>query len=144
MPKVENMGKLVGQTARVMGRHLIENFRQAGHEISRGHFMVLAHLWEEDGQSQQTLMEHCGIDKTNMTRTLDTLEKRNLVVRIPDQLDRRYKRIFLTHEGKLVRKEMEQIGMQSLKGALQGIDPTELQTCQKVLRQIQANLSQHF
>jgi DNA-binding MarR family transcriptional regulator len=144
MPQKENMGKLVGITARAMSRHLIENFREAGHDIGMGHFMVLAYLWEEDGQSQNLLMEHCGLHKTGMSRTIDALEKLNFVVRVPDQLDRRHKLIYLTHEGKKIRHNMEKIGSGALQKALEGIDADELAICQKVLSQIQDNLKAYI
>lgn len=138
------MGKLVGMTAKAMGRHLMDSFRKEGHDIHHSHFIVLVHLWEQDGQNQQQLMEYCGMDKTNMTRTLNTLEKRNYVLRVPDQLDRRHKRIFLTHEGKQIRTEMESVGFDALTQALANIDPKDLATCRKVLRQIQDNLSEYI
>ncbi|MFK7923321.1 MAG: MarR family winged helix-turn-helix transcriptional regulator [Bacteroidia bacterium] len=142
--KKETLGSLVGRTAKVMGRHLLEQFRLAGHEMNREHFLIMVHLWEEDGLTHLALGDRCGADKTATTRAIDTLEKKNYVVRVPDQLDRRQKRVFLTHEGKQIQEEMMALGQESLKHVTKGLDEEELKICQKVLRQIQNNLKEYM
>ncbi|MEL6651607.1 MAG: MarR family transcriptional regulator [Bacteroidota bacterium] len=142
--KNKNMGSVVGITAKVMGRYLLEQFRLAGHEMNRDHFMVMVHLWEEDGLTHLTLGDRCGTDKTTMTRAISVLEQKNFVVRVPDQLDRRQKRVFLTHQGRQVQEEMMRIGQESLPYGTRGIEDDELETCRKVLLQIQENLKDYI
>lgn len=142
--KKETLGSLVGRTAKVMSRHLLEQFRLAGHEMNRDHFFVMVHLWEEDGLTHFALGDRCGSDKTATTRAIDTLEKKNYVVRVPDQLDRRQKRVFLTHEGKQIQSELMALGHESLKHVTRGVDEGELAICQKVLRQLRSNLKEYM
>jgi len=143
-PKKQSLGSLVGRTAKVMSRHLLEQFRLAGHDMNRDHFLVMVHLWEEDGLTHFALGNRCGADKTATTRAIDALEKKNYVVRVPDQLDRRQKRVFLTHEGKQIQEEMMSLGQESLKRVTRDIDEGELAICQKVLKQIQGNLKEYM
>lgn len=143
-PKNDNLGGLVGRTAKVMSRHLLEQFRLAGYEMNRDHFLVMVHLWEQDGMTHLALGDSCGTDKTATTRAVDALEKKNYVLRVPDQLDRRQKRVFLTHEGKKIKAEMMKLGDQSLKYVTRGLDQAELAICKKVLSQIQGNLKEYM
>ena len=69
------------------------------------------------------------------------MEKHNLVVRVPDQNDRRVKLIYLTHQGKELQQLLTDGIMQSEQEALEGIDKQELEVCLKVLQQICTNLS---
>ena len=142
--KRENLGSLVGRTAKVMSRHLLEQFRLAGHEMNRDHFLIMVHLWEQDGLTHLALGDNCGTDKTATTRAIDALEKKNYVVRVTDQLDRRQKRVFLTHEGKKIQAEMMKLGHASLEYVTRGLDEQELAICQKVLKQIQSNLKEYM
>ncbi|MEL6589144.1 MAG: hypothetical protein AAFQ68_03650, partial [Bacteroidota bacterium] len=79
-----------------------------------------------------------------MTRAISVLEQKNFVVRVPDQLDRRQKRVFLTHQGRQVQEEMMRIGQESLQYVTRGIEDDELETCRKVLLQIQENLKDYI
>ena len=62
--------------------------------------MIMLLLWKENGQFQQQLADGSYKDKTTLTRQIDGLEKRNLIVRVPDKIDRRQKRGYLTNKGK--------------------------------------------
>ena len=60
----------------------------------------LAELYANDGQHAKTLAQAVGILQTSFTPVLDTLQKRNLIVRKPDAVDRRAVYIHLTPKGR--------------------------------------------
>jgi DNA-binding MarR family transcriptional regulator len=132
---------LIGQTARSLGRRIQRNWRDAGSEVTIEQWSIMKQLWIKDGQSQQELSVCTDRDKPCTTRLIDTMEKHNLVVRVPDQNDRRVKLIYLTHQGKELQKLLTDQIVQSEKEALDGVDEQELAVCRKVLQQICANLS---
>ena len=84
---------------------------------------VLVHLWIEDGQNQKTLCEIAGRHKTTITRTIDSLEEMNYVVRIPDQADKRHKLIYLTHKGKAEKEALIAQMLKTIAEATEGITP---------------------
>ena len=62
-------------------------------------FWVLACLVDGDAASQATLGEILGVDRSDMVRLVDSLEKRSLAKRVKDPKDRRRQIISVTKKG---------------------------------------------
>ena len=122
-------------------RRLNRNFAEAGHDVTIVQWRILKCLWHRDGRRQQDLADVVHKDKTSSTRVIDSMEKRDLVVRIPDRLDRRQKLIYLTDKGKRLREELMQIVQKTSLEAQRGIEPERLDTFRDVLAKIHDNLS---
>lgn len=103
---------------------------------------VLTILWHKDGISQQDLVNMIHKAKSSITRLLDNMENRNLVVRIPDEHDKRNRLIYLTRKGRSLREALEDILQDTLQKATDGLTPDEIQTTKKVLTQLHFNLDQ--
>jgi len=69
------------------------------------------------------------------------LEKKNLVVRVNDQLDQRMKRVVLTHEGKQLFNHVVPIMEKTREEVRQGISDSEIDTFKRVLIQINKNMN---
>ncbi len=138
-----NLGALVGQVGKVMSRALLDRFRQQGYEFGIDQWIVLIHLWHEDGQTQQDLGMTAGRNKTTVTRAIDWLEANNYVVRVNDQQDRRHKRIYLTHGGKELQNLLAPEVAEIMEEATSGIPEEELGVCKQVLRKIFLNLKMY-
>ena len=134
-----SLGYLVNQTARAMSHHLNHNFSQAGFNVTSEQWAVLVQILDDDGLNQQEIACKVGKDKASITRLVDGLEKRNLVVRISDKNDRRNKLIYLTKEGKSVKNQLTKIAEDSLQNMQQNIDETDLGICKDVLRKVFEN-----
>lgn len=130
---------LVFLTNRV-GRLLAHEIRQrtAVDEwgVSPQHMGILVDLWVKEGVRQQDLAVSNIKDKGTIARALQSLEEANILIRIPDQEDKRNKLIYLTHRGKALRDRLMPEAMQTVKEATAGISEQELATCQRVLWQI--------
>ena len=138
----DSLGYVMGRAARSMGMRLNHNFTQAGHNVTCEQWGVLVNLWRRNGQSQQELAGTTCKDKTSMTRLIDGLEKRNLVVRTPDKVDRRQKLIYLTSKGKEFQQELLHIVEKTLNEAQQAIHSKDMDICKKVLCRVYENLSE--
>ena len=123
-----------------MVKRLQCNFRSAGYSITTEQRHVLINLWDEDGQTQQQLSEKTQKDKGNITRLVDSLEKRKLLVRIPNDSDRRSKRLYLTSKGKAYHKTLVPIAQKTLKQAHENISESEIELCNSVLNKVVNNL----
>jgi len=137
-----SLGYLVGRAQRALVNRLNRNFAEAGHDVTAEQWAMLLHLWQQDGQGQQQLADCACKDKTGVTRLIDGLEKRNLVLRVADQNDRRNNLIYLTNKGKTLQKELIAVAQQTLAEAQQEISSAQLKSCKNVLRQIYQNLSE--
>ena len=80
---------LNGKVSAAINRKLSRHFRQNSLDITPEQWTVLIYLWEQDGVTQQELCNATYKDKPSMTRLLDNMERRHLVVRIADKKDRR-------------------------------------------------------
>lgn len=131
---------LTGRISLVANRLLARRFKEGNIEVTPEQYSVLAHLWKKNDQSQQELCAATNKDKPNITRLIDSLEKAELVQRIPCQSDRRVNLIHLTPKGININ-ELAVIALQDiLEHALQGISESELDVCKKVLRKALANM----
>ena len=88
-----NMGMLINSAQRAMTKRFVQNATESGLDISLDQWMVLGPIWQLESASQKELGEMCLKDKTNITRIIDALEEKNLVVRVEDQIDHRVKRV---------------------------------------------------
>jgi DNA-binding MarR family transcriptional regulator len=137
----DSLGYVMGRAARSMGTRLNRNFLDAGYDVTCEQWGVLVNLWHQNGQTQQELASMTCKDKTSMTRLIDGLEKRKIVVRTPGKTDRRQKNIYLTDKGKAFQQELLKIVQKTLAEAQAGIPAGEMENCKKILRRIYENLT---
>lgn len=132
---------LIKRTNVAFIRRLNHSFAEAGHDVTIVQWRILTCLWYKDGQRQQDLADLVHKNKTSITRAVDAMEKRDLVVRIHDRLDRRQNLIYLTDKGKRLREELMQIVQKTSLEAQQGIKSEHLDVFRDVLAKIHGNLS---
>ena len=133
---------LIRRTSRAFRCRLNSRFADAGHDVTSEQWRILKCLWHKDGQRQQDLADFVHKDKTSITRIVDVMEKRDLVVRIPDAVDRRQKLIYLTNKGKRLQEVLVQIVQEISLEAQAGIEPENIEIFGNVLAKLRDNLSQ--
>lgn len=131
---------LVGRTSRSIMKRLTNKFSAAGFDVSYEQWSILVHLYRKDGQTQQELANIAVKDKAAITRLLNGLEKKNMVLRIPDRTDKRSKLVYLTHRAKEFRTPLIAIVEELLKEAEEGIEPEEITRCKATLNRIFTNI----
>ena len=136
-----SFGTIVHWAERALINRLSHNFMAAGHDVTVEQWRVLVNLWNREGQSQRELAEATHKDKTGITRILHGMEKRDLVVRVPDKEDQRNNLIYLTRKGKDVQRALVQWTRKTLDEALQGIPEESTEACKDVLRRVIHNLT---
>ena len=130
---------LVGRTSRAIIKRLTKKFQDAGFDISYEQWSILIHLYRKDGQTQQALARIAVKDKAAITRLLNVLEKKNIVLRVPDRNDRRSKLIYLTHKAKAFKTDLIALVEDMLHEAEQGISYEEMEQCRDTLNKIFTN-----
>jgi DNA-binding MarR family transcriptional regulator len=136
----ENIAFLIGQATHLYYRCVSNAFREKKLEVTVEQFSVLTLLWYEDGLLQKEIARQLNRDKTTLTRVITNMEKRNLVVRIPDKTDRRVNHIHLTFLGRELQKTLiETTGSVYMK-SIKGIKREELELLINLLNKIIDNL----
>ena len=100
----EDFGYLFNFVAKLFSRRLAGCVAQ--HGIGFGQWPVLLFLWANDGMTQTELSRHVLIDDATMVRTIDRMEREELVQRVRNPNDRRQHNIFLTDRGRALRDEL--------------------------------------
>ena len=142
--KLENeitLGMLIGQVHRLSTKRFVQNSHTHGLEISLDQWLVLGPVWKNDGISQKDIAEYCGKDKTSVTKIIDTLEKKNLVVRVTDQLDHRVKRVVLSQKGRELFLIALPVMAQTRDELRSGISDKEIEALKSILNKIYKNLN---
>lgn len=97
---------------------------------------TLIDLYRRDGQTQQSLARTAVKDKAAITRLLNGLEKKNIVLRIPDRNDKRSNLVYLTNKAKELKPHLVGFVEEMLDEAGQGIDPDEMTRCRATINSI--------
>ena len=135
-----NLGLLIRSAHNSMTERFVQNVFNSGLDISMDQWMILGPIWQLESPSQKELGEICFRDKPSITRIIDSLEKKSLVVRVPDQIDHRIKRVILTNAGKQLFYDVLPIMEKTREEVRGNIPEEEIQIFKNVLSKIIKNL----
>ena len=136
-----NLGMLIRSAHNSMTERFVRNVMNSGLNISMDQWMVLGPIWQLQSPSQKELGEICLKDKPNISRIIDSLEKKSLVVRVSDQIDHRIKRVVLTKAGKQLFYDVLPIMEKTREEVRGSIPEEEIEVFKKVLSKIIENLN---
>ncbi|MCF8334733.1 MAG: MarR family transcriptional regulator [Bacteroidales bacterium] len=126
-----------------MKKALANALDSEGFNITPEQFNILVSLWAKDGQCQYELATCQGKDRASITRLIDSMEKENLLVRIPSENDRRIKLVYLTNKAKDLKPALTEVATKATTLATEGISQTELVSSKDVIKQIIQNLNKN-
>ncbi|MBW1295516.1 MarR family winged helix-turn-helix transcriptional regulator [Aquimarina litoralis] len=117
-------------------------FSENGLDLSKEQWSVLKRLKVNDGQSQNDLAFITHRDKTSMTRLVNTMESKDLVIRKSDENDRRVNRIFLTAHGKDVIEKVTPIMYDLIPAVQESLSEEEIENLIKTLKKVKAKIAE--
>lgn len=135
-----NIARYLSVTWRYLVMYAARNLDHLG--IGSGQYPYLLALYEEDGQSQQSLSDRLLVDKSATVGAINKLERMGYVDRRNDAADKRYYRIFLTELGWSIKPELEQIVGGALESLLAGLSDEERATALELTRRMAENILQ--
>jgi MarR family transcriptional regulator, organic hydroperoxide resistance regulator len=137
----EAFGYLLYQASGCIRDYLGREFVRKGYPITVEEFTVLIYVWDQDGQPQRALAERLHRNKSYITRSVTHIESLGFLQRIPGKDDGREKRLFLTEKGKKLMAVVERLVREAMDFARKGVNPGEMKTCEKGLRQVIRNFA---
>ena len=111
------------------------------HEVSFGHWAILRVLWEEQGITQKDISLRTGLMEPTVHEALVNLENQNIIVRERVNGNQKKWYVFLTPNGKQLRKKLEPLALEINQLAETDISAKDLEITRKVLLQIILNLA---
>lgn len=143
MSKKYNIEKATGfiiyRTALAMKGAFERTLKEQGLDITPEQCGILSLLREEEGLSQKEIGNVLFKDKPNVSRMLDILERKRLILR--QATDRRRYAIFLTEEGKQLIDKVHLLKQKLVEKVFSGLLAREIEALENILNKIYQNIS---
>lgn len=135
----ESIGLFTSNTVKNLIRFLSANIKNF--DITPEQWTVLKRLSENDGINQKELAVKAEKDQPTVTRILDILERKELIIKKKNKEDRRSFILFITDKGIAVKEELspiiEEIWEEKI---LTGISEEDLKVYRSVLVKMNENI----
>ena len=109
--------------------------------VTRSQWWVLAYLSRHDGMIQSDLANVLELGKAALGGLIDRLEAGGFIMRRPDELDRRVKRIFLSTSGVQLIKEMVKSSHHMSERMLKDMSTVDRNRLVELLTHVKRNLA---
>jgi DNA-binding MarR family transcriptional regulator len=127
------------RAVRALRRSLRRAFKNAGFKTTPYQYIVLYRLWESDGMQISQIASSTVIDLATLTRMIVVMERNGLVTKVPDQVDRRCTRIFVTDKGLDLKEKLLELVKMHHQKAVGSISEEELMQTERVLQTVIQN-----
>jgi DNA-binding MarR family transcriptional regulator len=136
------LGRAMTEMKNYMRQFIQAKIKESGMNLTFEMLEIMACLWNKDGINQQELADITIKDKSSMTYLVDNLAKRNMVMRMPDENDRRNNLIFLTKEGKLLQKKLYPWLMEMYEKATVDVSISDIQSSLSLIKRMIDNMKE--
>lgn len=103
---------------------------------------ILYYICTHEGCQQKDVAENCFLETATLSSVLPNLERRNLIKRIPDDVDKRAYKIYATEEGRKLRDAIDRQLESTMSKAFEGFTEEEIRGFWESLDRIHKNLSE--
>lgn len=121
-------------------QYVSDIFKKHGINLTPEQFLVIDQLWKEDSVPQQKIADILMKDKNSVTKLIDAMEKKSMVIRVPDTSDRRTNLIALTPSAKAMRDDVTEVATKAVNSIIRNIPPDDLKLFVKVLMKMAYNM----
>jgi DNA-binding MarR family transcriptional regulator len=135
----DRMAHLVKDATRGFLRAL--QIRLAAHGVPLGHWSFLRVLWERDGLTQRELSVEAGVMEPTTLAALKAMEALGLITREHRPDNRKNMYVFLTREGRRLKKVLVPLAEEVNAVALRGLGEAEVATTRASLLAMVDNLA---
>ncbi|MEO1022907.1 MAG: MarR family winged helix-turn-helix transcriptional regulator [Bacteroidota bacterium] len=124
LPLAIEFGKALSQFYWSFQNHMNRLLQQ--YDLTVEHARILMIISMNEGCSQQFIADQTKKTKPAITTLLDNMTSRNLIVRVPDQNDRRVNMLYLTELGKNLQVTIQDVINAEVRTLLHGISDDDL------------------
>jgi len=103
--------------------------------LTTAQYSILQHLWKTDGVQFKTLADACFCSQSTITGIVDTMEKKEIVVRKDHPDDRRSSLVMLTDKGRTLENKTPKIN-NILDNCCSGFDPDDIDLLTILLKKL--------
>jgi len=106
------------------------------YEITAAQFKVMMLMNQNGATTSAELCRCISLDSGAMSRMLDRLENKNMIMRVRSTADRRQYHLALTEKGQLFCQEIAEIAVKAFNDLLAPLTPTELNEFDRLLKKL--------
>lgn len=136
-----NYGYVLESTAKKIKLELQRKFNDIGVDITVDQWVVLLELQTHGTQNQVELCEHCSKDAPTITRIVELLLKKELIIRDNCADDRRKYNISLSKKGKALIQKLLPTVIEFRKQGWHNLTEKDIAHIVRITQKIQNNLS---
>ncbi len=125
--------QLIEAVSKQLKRMQSETLRETG--LTPPQYFTLKLLWEQDGRPFKDLADLLNSSRATITEIVDSLERKELVMRAPNPADRRSQLVCLTPEGKELRNSTPAL-QELFRNCCSGLDPAETGQLSMLLKKL--------
>lgn len=134
----DSLGRTIYLTSQAMRHHVDHMLKPF--DITMEQLHILKNIERQDGRTQREICSMAGKSPANITRILDRLEKKQLIVRRDNPEDRRSQLVSLTQNGHALASRLSDLFSTLSHKIEKHINENEMGIVKKVLGQIEMNL----
>ncbi|WP_339709839.1 MarR family transcriptional regulator [uncultured Kriegella sp.] len=131
----------IDKTSKIAKQYSQREFDRLGLNVTVEQWILLKIIHESNRISQKELSEKSLRDPASITRTLDILQKKDLINRLPIPENRRQYNINLSKKGEAFVQTNMSIVHAHRKKSIEGLSKKDQQTLNILLKRIQENMS---
>ena len=135
---IEQIGYQIARTNRQLELDLEARLKPLS--LSVDQFRILRCLGENGRLPMGELASSVFVEPANLTKIIDRMTSENLVMRVPDDKDRRVKRVFLTEKARGLMSKIGKISDEFNARILKGIPRDDLELTSRTLYGMKQNL----
>lgn len=128
----------VGMIARALDSISNVEFKEI--ELTKGQYLFLVRIFENQGIIQEKVAEMLKVDRTTTARTIQRLESQGLIEKRNDTINKRIKRLFTTTKGDEAYSYLKREEVHTNKVALAGLNEEEKGALLHLLQRVRKNV----
>lgn len=136
----KSIGYKLSIAARLTNNRLNQLFREAGYPVTHEQWILVAYLWKRDGQTQNRLARLSRKDQPSVSRLVDNMIRRGMVVRVPHPDDRRTNLIYLTDYCRSILDDLAVMASGTVEKVFDGFTSEEREMTTRFIDRIIKNM----
>ena len=117
-------------------------FKKHGLDVTKEEWSILKRLHVGDGKTLNDMAYVTHRDKVSMMRIVNSMVKKNYIIRRPDELDKRINRIFLTGYGKKTIQQVLPIMYELIPEVQESLSQDERDVLIAALQKVKARMEE--
>ncbi len=135
-----SLGRISLQISKALGKSFEQKTTHEGFPLRADQWTLVSLLFHKGALTQKEIGDSLYMDKVAVSRLVDKMIAKGMVIRKPMSNDKRVREVSLTSSGKQLYSQMEPLATKTIADALDGLSDDTISDFFKKLNHIKKNL----